>query len=200
MEQQESQVKTPNRDTSTRTPRVSEHHGSSTRSTDQDSPNNQLGDESRNGKRNMRSLKDTRTSRFSEQHGSSTRSTNQDSPNNQSEAIRDENWVQAMDEEIEVIEKNDTWDLVNLQKDKNIIGVKWVYKTKLNEKGEIDRFKARLVAKFLSQQPGVDFGETFALVARLDTIRVVLDTRAQNKWKVYNMDVKSAFLNGILEE
>ena len=55
--------------------------------------------------------------------------------------------MQAMDEEMDSIEKNDTWDLVNLPKDKNLIGVKWVYKKKLNEKGEIDRFKARVVAK-----------------------------------------------------
>ena len=61
--------------------------------------------------------------------------------------IRDENWVQAMDEEIEAIEKNDTWDLVDLPKDKNLIGVKWVYKTKMNEKGGIDIFKAGLVGK-----------------------------------------------------
>ena len=56
-------------------------------------------------------------------------------PSSFEEAIKDENWVQAMDEKIEAIEKNDTWDLVDLPKDKNIIGVKWVYKTKLNEKG-----------------------------------------------------------------
>ena len=116
------------------------------------------------------------------------------------EAIKDENWVQAMDEEIEAIEKNDTWDLVDLPKDKNLIGVKWVYKTKLNEKGEIDIFKARLVAKGFSQQPEIDFGETFALVAKLDNVSAVLATTAQNKWKKYQMDVKSAFLNGILEE
>ena len=121
-------------------------------------------------------------------------------PSSFEEAIRDENWVQAMDEEIEAIEKNDTWDLIDLPKEKNLIIVKWVYKTKLNEKGEIDRFKARIVAKGFSQQPGIDFGETFASVARLDNIRVVLATTSQNKWKVYQMDVKLAFLNGILEE
>ena len=59
--------------------------------------------------------------------------------------MRDENWVQAMDEEIEVIEKNDTWDLVDFPKETNLIGVKWLHKTKMNEKCEIDRFKARLV-------------------------------------------------------
>eukprot|EP00253_Pinus_taeda_P031596 PITA_31596 len=78
------------------------------------------------------------------------------------EAIRAEKWVQDMDEEIEAIEKNDTWDLVDLSKDKNFIGVKLVYKTKLNDK--------------------------------------VLSIAAQNKWKVYQMDVKSTFFNGIKEE
>lgn len=90
--------------------------------------------------------------------------------------------------------------MVDLPKDQNLIGVKWVYKTKMNEKGEFDRFKARLVEKGFLQQPGIDFGETFAPVARLDTVRAVLATTTQNKWKVYQMDVKLAFLNGILEE
>eukprot|EP00253_Pinus_taeda_P015979 PITA_15979 len=105
-----------------------------------------------------------------------------------------------MDEEIDAIEKNDTWNLVELPKDKNLIGVKWVYKKNLNEKGEIDKFKARLVAKGFSQQLGIDFGEKFALVAILGIVRAVLATATQNKWKVYQMDLKSTFLNGILEE
>ena len=74
------------------------------------------------------------------------------------------------------IENNDTWDLVDLPNDKNLIGVKWVYKTKVNEKGEIDRFKARLVAKGFSQQSRIEFGETFSPVARLDTVRAVIAT------------------------
>eukprot|EP00253_Pinus_taeda_P028091 PITA_28091 len=105
-----------------------------------------------------------------------------------------------MDEEIEAIERNDIWNLVDLPKDKNLIGIRWVYKRKLNEKVEIDVFKARLVAKGFLQQPRIYFGEMFALVARLDTIRAFLATSAQIKWKVYQMDVKSSFLNGILEE
>ena len=121
-------------------------------------------------------------------------------PSSFEEEIKDEYWVQAMDEEIESIEKNDTWDLVDFPKDKNLIGVKWFYKTMLNEKGEIDKFKARLVAKGFSQQMILDFGETFASVARLNIVRAFLATTTQKKWKVYQMDVKSAFLNGILEE
>jgi len=116
------------------------------------------------------------------------------------EAIKEENWVQVMDEEIDSIDKNDTWDLVELLEDQDCIGVKWAYKTKFNEKGEVEKHKARLVAKDFSQQPGVDYSETFAPVARLDTTRVVLATVVQNRWKIYQMDVKSAFLKGILEE
>lgn len=105
-----------------------------------------------------------------------------------------------MDEEIDSIEKNQTWELVNLPQGKEVIGVKWVYKTKLNANGDVQKHKARLVAKGYSQQPGIDYNETFAPVARMDTVRTILAIAAQNKWAVYQMDVKSAFLNGILEE
>ena len=71
--------------------------------------------------------------------------------------------------------------MVNLPKNKNIIGVKWVYKTKVNEKGDIDRFKARLIAEGFSQQLGIDVGENFSPVARLDTVREILITAAHNK-------------------
>ena len=81
-----------------------------------------------------------------------------------------------------------------------MIGVKWVYKTKYNADGKVEKHKARLVAKGFSQQLGIDYNETFAPVARLDTVRMILSIAAQKNWKVYQMDVKSAFLNGILEE
>jgi hypothetical protein len=121
-------------------------------------------------------------------------------PTSFKEAAKEPHWVQAMNQEIDSIEKNKTWDLVDLPRHKKSIGVKWVYKTKLNEKGQIEKHKARLVAKGFSQQPGIDYGETFAPVARLDTVRTLLAIAAQHKWKVYQMDVKSSFLNGVLEE
>jgi hypothetical protein len=121
-------------------------------------------------------------------------------PTSFKEASPDPHWVQAMNQDIDSIEKNKTWDLVDLPKHKKSIDVKWVYKTKLNEKVHIEKHKARLVAKGFSQQPGIDYGETFSLVARLDTVRTILAIEAQQKWKVYQMDVKSAFLNGVLEE
>ena len=81
-----------------------------------------------------------------------------------------------------------------------MIGLKWVYKTKYKEDGTIQKHKARLVAKGYSQQPGVDFNETFAPVARMETIRTMLALAAQMETPVYQLDVKSAFLNGELEE
>ena len=71
---------------------------------------------------------------------------------------------------------------------------------KKNAKGDMERCKARLVAKGYSQRQGIDYDEVFAPVARLETIRLIISLAAQNEWKIYQMDVKSAFLNGFLEE
>jgi len=105
-----------------------------------------------------------------------------------------------MDEEIHAIEKNDTWKLTNLLENKKAIGVKWVYKTKKNAKGKVQRYKTRLVAKGYKQREGIDYGEVFAPVARLETIRLMILLVTQHRWKIYQLDVKSAFLNGFLEE
>ena len=83
-------------------------------------------------------------------------------PQNVREACKDECWIKAMDEELEQIERNNTWELVPRPKDKNVIGTKWVFKNKLNENGEVIRNKARLVCKGYAQQEGIDFEETFA--------------------------------------
>ncbi|KAL0316667.1 UNVERIFIED_CONTAM: Retrovirus-related Pol polyprotein from transposon TNT 1-94 [Sesamum radiatum] len=121
-------------------------------------------------------------------------------PENFETAVKHKVWVQAMEEEIKMIEKNNTWELADRPKDKEVIGVKWIYKTKLNADGSIQKHKARLVAKGYSQLPGIDYTETFAPVARLDTIRALIAIAANKKWKIYQMDVKSAFLNGYIDE
>ncbi|KAI5336044.1 hypothetical protein L3X38_026178 [Prunus dulcis] len=105
-----------------------------------------------------------------------------------------------MDAEIETIENNGTWELVERPTDKPVIRVKWVFKTKLNLDGTVQKHKARLVAKGYAQKSGIDYNETFALVARLDTIRTLIALAAQKGWKLFQLDVKSAFLNGVLEE
>ena len=78
--------------------------------------------------------------------------------------------------------------------------MKWVYKTKSNAEGKIERHKARLFVKGYKQQQGRDYEETFALVARMETVRTALSIAAQQKWKVYKMDVKFLFLNAVLKE
>lgn len=124
----------------------------------------------------------------------------EDNPVTFQEAVKSKKWREAMKREIESIEKNGTWKLCTLPKDVKAIGVKWVFKTKLNESGKVERYKARLVAKGYVQQYGVDYTEVFAPVARLDTIRLILAIAAQSKWKVFQLDVKSAFLQGDLKE
>jgi hypothetical protein len=83
---------------------------------------------------------------------------------------------------------------------KNIIGSKWIFKNKLNEQGQVVRNKARLVCKGYAQIEGLDFDETFAPVARLEAIRIFLAYACHKRFKVYQMDVKSAYLNGDLNE
>jgi hypothetical protein len=105
-----------------------------------------------------------------------------------------------MDLEINSIEKNQTWTLTDLPAGCKKIGVKWLYKTKLNELGEVDKYKARLVAKGYSQQYGMDYTEVFAPVARMDTVRMIVALAAQRNWTIYQLDVKSIFLHGKLNE
>jgi hypothetical protein len=116
------------------------------------------------------------------------------------DACTNEVWLQAMQEEIYSIHMNDTWELTKTPHDKKKIGTKWVYKTKYNSDGSVERHKERLVAKGLTQRYGIDYQETFAPVARQETVRVMISLAAQKKWNIHHMDVKSAFLNGCLEE
>lgn len=116
------------------------------------------------------------------------------------EAVKSAKWRDAMNVEIEAIERNQTWELTSLPAGMKKIGVKWVFKTKLNENGEVDKCKARLLAKGYTQQQGIDYTEVFAPVARLETIRMVIALAAQKGWDVFQLDVKSAFLHGELNE
>ena len=99
-------------------------------------------------------------------------------PTTLSEALGDKKWKQAMDAEMEALEKNGTWDLVNLLNGKKPVRCKWVYTIKYKADGSIERYKARLVAKGFTQTYGVDYMETFAPVAKMNTVRVILSLAA----------------------
>ena len=105
-----------------------------------------------------------------------------------------------MVEEYQAAIDNNTWKLVDCPTNVKPIGCKWVYRIKYNQKGELEKYKARLVAKGFAQQEGIDYEETFAPTAKWNTIRLTLALAAQKGWKVHQMDVKSAFLNGDLQE
>ncbi|XP_075521484.1 uncharacterized protein LOC142554699 [Primulina tabacum] len=119
---------------------------------------------------------------------------------NVDEALKDEFWINAMHDKLEEFVRNDVWDLVSPPDHGNIIGTKWVFKNKTDESGNIIRNKARLVAQGYTQVEVVDFDETFAPVARIESIRLLLAIACYMKIKLFQMDVKSAFLNEILCE
>ncbi|CAM8948608.1 unnamed protein product [Rhodiola kirilowii] len=105
-----------------------------------------------------------------------------------------------MEEEMEALQKNDTWQLVPPPKDKKAVGCRWVFTIKKNVDGSLNRYKARLVAKGFTQTYGVDYDETFAPVAKMNTIRVLLSLATNLNWPLRQFDVKNAFLHGELNE
>ena len=105
-----------------------------------------------------------------------------------------------MQEELEQIERNQVWTLVTRPVDQNVVRTRWVFKNKLNTDGKIVRNKARLVAKGYTQEFGIDFEESFAQVARLEAVRLLLAFAASRKIKLYQMDMKSIFLNRYVNE
>jgi len=121
-------------------------------------------------------------------------------PSKVDEALTDDGWILGMQDELNQFKRNDIWDLVPKPEHKNIIGTKWVFRNKLNEQGEVIRNKARLVAQGYSQQEGIDYTETFAPVARLEAIRLLLSYAVNHNITLYQMDVKSAFLNGVISK
>ena len=123
-----------------------------------------------------------------------------DEPDSYEDACENVHWKTAMQAEFDSIEKNQTWDLVDLPKGKRAIGTKWVYKIKRHADGSIDRYKARLVAKGYAQKKGIDYDETFAPTSRMTTLRCVAALAAHRGWVVHQLDIKTAFLHGDLEE
>nr|GFB45427.1 retrovirus-related Pol polyprotein from transposon TNT 1-94 [Tanacetum cinerariifolium] len=117
-----------------------------------------------------------------------------------SSLMRDPDWVSAMQEELDQFARLKVWRLVPRPEDKSFIKTKWIFKNKKDESSLVIQNKSRLVAVGYSQQEGIDYDETFAPVARIEAIRLFLAYVAHKDFTVYQMYVKTAFLNGILKE
>ena len=127
----------------------------------------------------------------------------EDDPINYKEALEDvdvQEWQKAMDREMESMYSNSVWSLVEAPKGVKPIGCKWIYKRKRGSDGKVETFKARLVAKGYTQKEGIDYEETFSPVAMLKSIRILLAVAASLDYEIWQMDVKTAFLNGNLNE
>jgi hypothetical protein len=116
------------------------------------------------------------------------------------EALEDTRWHQSMQDEYDALMDNKTWHLVPPSSTRNLIDCKWVYRVKKNADGSIDRYKARLVAKGFKQRYDIDYEDTFSPVVKAATIRLVLSVAVSRGWSLWQLDVKNAFLHGVLEE
>ena len=121
-------------------------------------------------------------------------------PSKIEDALQDESWVEAMHDELHQFQRNDVWTLALRLERVNIIGTKWIFHNKTNEEGNVIWNKARLVAQGYTQVEGVDFDEIFSPITCIESVRVLLALACHLKLKLYQMDVKSAFLNGFLKE
>ncbi|KAK3017572.1 hypothetical protein RJ639_006639 [Escallonia herrerae] len=121
-------------------------------------------------------------------------------PNNVHEALADPRWKEAMNEEMKSLQENKTWEVIDRPPGKKPVGCRWIYTVKYKADGTIERFKARLVAKGYTQTYGIDYTETFAPVAKINTVRVLLLLAANLNWPLQQFDVKNAFLHGELSE
>ena len=119
-------------------------------------------------------------------------------PSTIQEALRDENWRKAINEKMQALGKNETWDIVELPKGKKTVGCKWVFTIKYKADGTIERHKARLVAKGFTQTYGIDYQEIFAQVEKMNTIRIILSLATNLDWSLQQFDVKNVFLYDIV--
>ena len=117
-------------------------------------------------------------------------------PKNVKIALDHSDWVQAMQEELNEFERNKVWRLIPTPKDASVVGLKWVFRNKLDKEGNVIMNKAWLVVKGYCQEEGIDYEKTFTQVARLESVRIFQAYEAHKNYEVYHMDVKCAFLNG----
>ncbi len=171
-------------------------------------PQNQSEDEENNDEAEPPLARESRNRRPPERYGNPyTFNTTQEEtltePKTYKEAVRSPqatHWKQAMQSEFEALENNDTWTLVDKPKDKNVLPGKWVYKVKYGADGQVDKYKARYVAKGFAQIEGLDFFETYAPTCKPETFRILLGVAAQKDLHLNQMDVKSAYLHSPIEE
>ena len=121
-------------------------------------------------------------------------------PNTFQEALSHPGWRSAMIEELDALNGNGTWNLVHLSTGKKAIGCRWVFAVKVNPDGSVARLKARLVAKGYAQTYGVDYSDTFSLVAKMTSVRLFISLAATHNWDLHRLDIKNAFLHGDLQE
>lgn len=117
-----------------------------------------------------------------------------------SKAIQQLQWRNIMEEEMRVLERNKTWELVDLPKGKKLVGYKWEFTIKYKSNGTVERYKALLVAKWYTQSYGILYQETFAHLANMNSVRVLISLAANQEWPLLQFDVKNVFLNGHLEK
>ena len=127
----------------------------------------------------------------------------EDDPTNFHQALessKSQEWIDAMNEEIKSMKDNDVWDLVPLPKGVKPNGCKWIFKTKRDSKGDVERYKVRLITKGYTQKEGIDYKETFSPVSSKDSFRTIMALVAHFDLELHQMDVKTAFLNGDIDE
>ncbi|GJU37394.1 ribonuclease H-like domain-containing protein [Tanacetum coccineum] len=130
----------------------------------------------------------------------STNLNNSSEPTSYFEAIKNPNWIEAMNNEIEAINRNNTWTICDLPEGRKAVGSKWLWKIKYKSTGEIERYKARVVAKGFSQREGFDYLETFCHVVKMSTVRCMLNVAICNGWDLFQLDINNAFLYGDLSK
>ena len=123
-----------------------------------------------------------------------------DEPKTVQEVLSSDKWMKAMNDEMDSMRTNQVWDLVELPSGHKAIRNKWVLKIKRKADRSIERYKARLVAKGYTQKEGVDYEETFSPIVRFASVRLILAIVANLNLELYQMDIKTAFLNGELDE